>query len=458
MLLHLDRLFGVVRYEVVCAVGGMVVLGACDAARTPGAAVTEGAPSASQGGSTQVSPASLTEDGVSEVSVGPNGSSPLPPVSPPPASVPGSSSDTQSNPAPSSTESSGATSADSSSSGVPVIGTLGTFICPAPPYTSGPVWDGATAERVAGVPPADGFTEATDTVILEGPLWWDGSLYFSQINSGTPVFGRPGNPVVPLDAGSAEADAGPSEPPRPPPSRLLRLSASGEVAVIVEDAGTNGLALDRTGRLLAANHKTGSIGVMTSDGQTAEDLVSTYDGIRFNSPNDLTVGKDGTVYFTDPDYQAPLPAPQAEMRAYRVAPGTNTAIPIIEGRRQPNGITLSPNGETLYVSASDGLVAYPVMPDGSVGTGEPFAQGVVRSSDGMAADCAGNLYTTSGQSVLIVDASGAEVGRIAVAGVQSVTNVAFGGPEHKTVYITTLGAGSNVGLFRYDGQLPGLPY
>jgi gluconolactonase len=236
------------------------------------------------------------------------------------------------------------------------------------------------------------------------------------------------------------------------------LDATGEVTVVWADAGTNGLALDAAGRLLSANHRTGGITVVPLGEEAEANVVDTYDGVRLNSPNDLTVGRDGTLYFTDPDYQAPRPAPQPQTRAYRVAPGTNVAVPMIEERRQPNGITLSPDGGTLYVSASDGLVAYPVLPDGSIGDGEVFAEGVVRSSDGMAVDCAGNLYTTSGQSVIIVDPAGVEVARIVVPDVQSVTNVAFGGPESKTIYLTTLGSGSRVGLFRLTAAVPGMPY
>jgi gluconolactonase len=338
---------------------------------------------------------------------------------------------------------------------------LSAFTCPPPPYALVPVPEGALAERATSVPPADDFAADSDTVVLEGPVWSNGKLYLSQINTGTPVFGPPGGfPRGDEDGGvtSEASDAGAGGPQRPPPSRLLSLDEAGQVAVVWENGGTNGLALDATGRLLSANHRTGAITVVPLDGQTEANVVATYDGVRFNSPNDITIGRDGTVYFTDPDYQAPVPSPQAETRAYRVAPGTNVAVPIVEDRRQPNGITLSPDGETLYVSASDGLVAYPVSSDGAVGAGVAFAEGVVRSSDGMAVDCAGNLYTTNGQTVLVVDSTGAEVARISVPDVQSVTNVAFGGADNQTIYVTTLGSGERVGLFTLRSDVPGMPY
>lgn len=390
-----------------------------------------------------------------------NGTNPAPSTPSTETNPPGSSLPT---PTPSSAGGQQSTSQEQPGSETPaptVPGALGGFVCPSFEAPSNPVEDGATAVRIEGVPPADDFATSSDTIVLEGPVWWNGSLYLSQINTGTPTFGRPGGfPGADADAGSlsSESDAGPEMPPRPPPSRLLRVNSDGSVEVVIADAGTNGLAVDGSGRLLAGEHRTGAIVAVDIVAQTGMGLVTQFDGVRFNSPNDLTVGQEGTIYFTDPDYQAPVPAPQAATRAYRIPPGSTSAVPFAEDRRQPNGITLSPDRTTLYMSASDGLVAYPVLPDGALGTGEPFATGVVRSSDGMAVDCAGNLYTTSGQTVVIVDASGAEVGRIAVPDVQSVTNVAFGGADNKTIYITTLGSGSRVGLFTHAGQVPGMPY
>lgn len=316
-----------------------------------------------------------------------------------------------------------------------------------------PIQPGAAVSLVAGMPPDDDFADTGASIILEGPVWHAGKLYLSEINGGAPPgggFGAP-NPDDAPDAPNVGAG-------QPPPSRVLSVTEAGVVEVALQDSGSNGLALDGQGALIACNHQAGSVTRLGLGGQTPLDLVTNYDGARFNSPNDLTFGADGTLYFTDPDYQAPSPAPQAATRAYRVAPGTNAALPIVEMRREPNGITLSPDRTTLYVSASDGVMAYPVLGDGSLGNGETFASGVVRSSDGMVVDCAGNLYTTAGTEVTIVSPEGALVGRIAVPGVQSVTNVAFGGEDHQTLYITSLGSGTRVGLFSLRSAIPGMPY
>jgi gluconolactonase len=310
---------------------------------------------------------------------------------------------------------------------------------------------GAIAERIAGVPPEDDFiTSDDDVVILEGPVWLDGSLYVSEIENGSP-FGRPGGlPGGGGSGGGPEAEA--------PPARILKISEAGEVSVALPDTGTNGLALDESENLIGCSHKTGSVSRLSLVGAAPVDLVAMYMGSRFDSPNDLTFGADGTLYFTDPDHQAPSPAPQGVSRAYRVAPGTTTAIPIADGLDRPNGITLSPDRQVLYISNPSGVFSHPVMPDGNVGSGTRFGGDAVRSSDGMAVDCAGNLYTTSGQDVIVLGSAGDEVARISVSGVQQVTNVAFGGTDRKTLYITALGSGGRSGLFRIASEIPGMPY
>ncbi len=330
-------------------------------------------------------------------------------------------------------------------------GRLGPYICPSSPFAVAPVSSGAIAERIAGVPPEDDFiTSENDVIIIEGPVWLDGNLYVSEIENGTP-FGRPGG----LGGASGSGGASGAEAP---PARILKITEAGEVSVAVPDVGTNGLALDDSGNLVGCSHKTGSVSRLSLVGDAPADLVAMYMGSRFDSPNDLTFGADGTLYFTDPDHQAPSPAPQEATRAYRVAPGTTTAIPIADGLEQPNGITLSPDRQLLYISNPSGVFSHPVLPDGNVGSGTRFGGDAVRSSDGMAVDCAGNLYTTSGQNVIVLGPAGDEVARISVSDVQQVTNVAFGGTDRKTLYITALGSGGRSGLFRIASEIPGMPY
>lgn len=301
--------------------------------------------------------------------------------------------------------------------------------CPAGPYAASPLPAGATPTKIPGAPPSDAFNNmGNDFSVVEGPVWMGGALYISEI------------------AGNA----------RPPLGRILKITAADVVSVASPDAGTNGLALDLTGNLVGASHKSGSVARLSLTGGAPMDLVSMYMGQRFNSPNDLAFGKDGSLYFSDPDYQAPETKPQAATRVYRVAPGSSTATPIVEGRPQPNGVSVSPDGKTLYVAGSDGVFSHPLMADGTVGMGTRFASGIVNSGDGMGLDCAGNLYVASNAEVIIVSPMGMRVGSIPVA--QGVTNVAFGGADAKTLYITSLGNGAARGVFKVTLAIPGLPY
>lgn len=302
--------------------------------------------------------------------------------------------------------------------------------CPPGPLGA-PLPAGATPTRMAGIPPADAFNQNGNAFgIMEGPVWSGDALYVSEIGSGN----------------------------APPPSRILQITGMGTVTVLNAMAGTNGLAVDAAGQLWAANHMTGAISRVSLPDGTLSDVVGGYGGTRFDSPNDLAIRSDGTLYFSDPDYQAPTTRPQSKTRVYRVAAGSSTATVVDESRSEPNGVTLSPPPaqDTLYVSGADGIYSYPVMPDGSVGQRARF--GSLGGGDGMTVDCAGNLYVASNTSVVVLSSTGSEIGRLTLSGVQSATNVAFGGPDHSTLFITALGGGAQKGLFRVTTSVPGLPY
>ena len=307
------------------------------------------------------------------------------------------------------------------------------FHCPAGPFGS-PVPSGATAQRIDGVPPLDAFNgNGVTRTNIEGAVWIADTLYVSEF---------------PLS-------------PTPPDSRVLAIATTSPVAVAVAipSSGSNGLAVDGSGNLIATNHGLGALVRYSFPLGTPTTLVASYDGKRFNSPNDLAVRSDGNIYFSDPDYQAPKPAPQTQTRLYRVAPGASAATVIDATRSEPNGVTLSADERSLYVSGSDGIESYPVLPDGSVapGSGVRIA-GFSGGSDGLGMDCAGNLYATSSQRIVVLSPSGVEIGSVGVGQAENVTNVAFGGPEHKTLFVTSMGTGDQRGVFRADLNVPGFPY
>jgi gluconolactonase len=301
------------------------------------------------------------------------------------------------------------------------------------PFTA-PNPSSITLTKVAGVPPFDSFNNNGNNFgNIEGDCWLGDALYVSEIASGN----------------------------NPPPGRILRVTATGSVSIAYATSGSNGLAIDLMGRLIGASHTAGGILAFNLTNMTSTPVVSGYMGKRLNTPNDLTVRSDGTIYFSDPDFQAPSPLPQGVTRVYRLPAGATEPI-AIETRQNPNGVTLSIDEAFLFVTDGQGLWRYPVNADGSTGTATRFAQSAVGGGgDGMGIDCAGNLYVALQQKVVVVDPSGSMLGTIQMTGVQSVTNVAFGGANHQTLYVSGLGNGmgsTSMGLYRADLPLPGMPY
>jgi gluconolactonase len=315
-------------------------------------------------------------------------------------------------------------------------GSSAVWQCPAG-VTGTPMLSGTPA-RVTSVPPPDDFNMNNGNFgNVEGPVWIDDALYVSEMSykSYTETDGE-----IKM-------------------SRVLKVTADGQASIFIADSGSNGLAVDSAGDIVAGVHKDGSITRFPLPSGAAVPIVSTFMNARFNSPNDLAIRSDGTIYFSDPNFQAPNNKPQAQTRVYRVPPG-GQAEPIPNGTTpdmfgNPNGVTLSLAEDFLYVAASTGR-RYPVMADGSLGAGADFS--ATNGGDGMAVDCAGNLYVAKANqaAVSVYTADGTSIGTITVNDVQSVTNVAFGGADHQTLYIT--GLGNNKGLFKLSMNLPGRQY
>jgi len=310
------------------------------------------------------------------------------------------------------------------------------FVCPAGPFEA-PGFAAAEPRRVEGVPPPDAFNnDNNDFTNIEGDVWIGDALYVSEIN---PKGGRP-------------------------PARILKITADDKVSILLPDSGSNGLATNDAGELFAALHKDGSVDKLNLTSGAATPLATAFMGVPFDSPNDLAVHHNGTVYFTDPSWQAPMPPPQAATRAYRIPPG---GMPVaIEQLDQPNGITLSKNQDFLYIGGNQ-LKKYPLLADGSLGAGLIFVPN--GGGDGMVIDCADNLYVAGPKcgdgnqcmqnSVAVFSSAGTFLGSFNVAGLAQSTNVAFGGIDHKTLYVSGQGAGATQkGLFKVAMNLPGMPY
>jgi len=287
-----------------------------------------------------------------------------------------------------------------------------------------PVLTGSPTQ-VTAVPPNDGYNPFN----IEGPVWLDGALYMSEIKSGE----------------------------NPPPARILKYTPGGAVEVWKDDVGTNGLAIDASGALYGASHKDGSISRFDLNNAAAAPvpLVDMYMGERFSSPNDLTISSDGIIYFTDPHHQAPQPPPQPQRAYWFDSSDTATINVIPDTTAQPNGITLSPDEQTLYVAGEERVMAYVVSAGGAPESGAPFGPESLQGVDGMAVDCAGNLYAAINSlgDIAVISPAGSELGRITVG--SGVTNVAFGGADRTQLYITKL---NQAQLWEVNVGIPGYPY
>ncbi len=224
-----------------------------------------------------------------------------------------------------------------------------------------------------------------------------------------------------------------------PANRVYRWTPDGDTTVFLEPSGhSNGITADTQGRILLAQHD-GQVARLTENGDV-DPLATEYDGQRLNSPNDLDVHSDGSIYFTDPPYGVSEEDRELDFSGvYRLHPDGTLDLLTREFER-PNGICFSPDESRLYVNDSqENLIrVYDVAEDGSIANGrlfaapeDPDAEG---STDGMKVDTEGNLYTTGPGGVWIYSPDGALIDRLSVP--EAPTNLAFGGPDMRTLYIT----------------------
>lgn len=231
-------------------------------------------------------------------------------------------------------------------------------------------------------------------------------------------------------------------------NRIMRFDpATRETKVFRDPSGrANGLEFDLKGRLLAAEGaNTGGnrrVTVTESDG-TIRVLAEKWQNKRFNSPNDLTIDRQGRIYFSDPRYVGAEPREIDTESVYRIdLDGTVTQI--ISDVRKPNGIAVSPDMKTLYLAESDPrgkqqLLAFDLNKDGSVGPKRIVHDfGKMRGIDGMSVDEAGRIYGAAGSGdaggVYIFDAAGKQLGVVRVP--ESPTNCVFAGKDRDILYIT----------------------
>jgi gluconolactonase len=231
--------------------------------------------------------------------------------------------------------------------------------------------------------------------------------------------------------------------------------ASGRVETVLEHAnGANGMTLDRDGRLVvcAQGSRFSPARIARIDRATLEHgtVVDNWSGLPLNSPNDVVVASDGAVWFTDPSYghlQGFRPRPQVGDFVYRHDPATGRTDVVADSFDKPNGIALSPDERTLYVTDSGAnqepgsfhperphhVTAFDVLDGRRLGPGRLFAAIAPGFPDGLKCDAAGRVYVSSSSGVQVFAPNGEPLGRIRVPG---AVNFCFGGPGLDRLFIT----------------------
>ncbi|WP_414661794.1 SMP-30/gluconolactonase/LRE family protein [Horticoccus sp. 23ND18S-11] len=261
---------------------------------------------------------------------------------------------------------------------------------------------GATVKKVAG-----------DMGFIEGPVWIasDGHLVFSDI---------PGN-------------------------ELKRWSAKEGVTTFRKpSANANGNTLDAAGRLLTCEHTGRRVAVQEKDG-TVRTIVDAFEGRKLNSPNDVVVHSDGSIWFTDPEYGLKT-NPTTKQRegkeqpgnyVYRHDPKSGRTTAVVKDFVQPNGLAFSPDEKKLYIADSGAprhIRIFDVAADGTLSGGRVFCTIDQGGPDGIRVDRDGRVWSSAGDGVHIFAADGRRLGKILTP--EGPANLCFGGADGRTLFMT----------------------
>lgn len=295
-----------------------------------------------------------------------------------------------------------------------------------------------TDPRMDKLIPKDAQIEvlASGFVWAEGPVWVKdgGYLLFSDVPQNTVFRWSEKDGLTPFLKPSGYTGTGPYS----------------------DEPGSNGLTLDRQGRLVLCEHGDRRVSVMPLNGGGKRTVADNFEGKRFNAPNDVVVHSNGAYYFTDPPYglakkendptrETPLFGVYRATLAEKGKPASIALV--ISDLTRPNGIAFSPDEKTLYVAQSDPnrpvIMAYSVQADGSVSKGRVFydampllQQKLPGLPDGLKTDRDGNIWSTGPGGVLVIAPDGTLLGRIDTG--QATANCGWG-DEGRTLYITADG-------------------
>lgn len=238
-----------------------------------------------------------------------------------------------------------------------------------------------------------------------------------------------------------------------PADTIYKLTSNGKLEVFRRPAGNpNGNTFDRVGRLVTAQHDRRV--TRTQRNGKIITLVSQYQGKKLNSPNDIVVKSDGSIYFTDPPYGVSKEAEELGFYGvYRLTKGK--LILLVKDIERPNGLAFSPDEKKLYINDSQqgNIRVFDVKTDGTLENGHIFADlkvpGQEPLADGMKVDSQGNVYSTAPEGIWIFSPQGKLLGKIFLP--ENPTNIAWGDKDYKTLYITTY-----TSIYRVRLKIPGI--
>ncbi|MGN6032439.1 MAG: SMP-30/gluconolactonase/LRE family protein [Thermomicrobiales bacterium] len=231
-----------------------------------------------------------------------------------------------------------------------------------------------------------------------------------------------------------------------PNDRILRWDeTTGQVGVFRQPAGyTNGHTVDRQGRLVSCEHGNRRITRTEHDGSITV-IADRFEGKRFNSPNDIVVRSDGSIWFSDPpygiesDYEGHKSDPEIGGNyVYRVDPPTGDVRIVAEDFDRPNGLAFSPDETRLYVTDTGPnsprhMRVFDVTDAGTLENGRVFAEATNGGFDGFRFDDAGNVWTSAADGIHCIHPDGTLLGKVLVP--EGVANCVFGGAKRNRLFI-----------------------
>jgi gluconolactonase len=235
-----------------------------------------------------------------------------------------------------------------------------------------------------------------------------------------------------------------------PGDRILRwVEGQGGSVFRTSSGNANGNTRDHQGRLLTCESGTRRVTRTELNGEITV-LADRFEGKRLNSPNDIIVGRDGTIWFTDPDYGilSDYTGEKATSEigrncVFRIDPGHGALHIATDTLDKPNGLALSPDQRVLYVADSGGthrqggpadIIAFDVGEGGQLRNRRVFAAVLPGVPDGFRVDIDGNIWTSAADGVHCIAPDGVTIGKIHVG--ETVTNVCFGGRRNSRLFIT----------------------